>query len=499
MKKFFCYRNKIFVISLFVLLTILFYMVPYSHDEWMWGTQEGINLLKNGFQGYNGRYFGDLLSLIITRSVLVKALIMSTTIVILFILINKYLLSHFRKFNKTLACFIVLFLLFSLSPIMIKQTYGWPAAFVNFVPPTLFIILFIDICTKKFKKEIQLSRIKEIICGICISLGMQFFSENITLYSLIVGVASFIIFSISSRKLDLFSLTFSIVSSICTFLMFSNPAYSTAASQTHGYKEITLTFDVLIEKLYSELIPYIFYENKIVSLIVPTLIIIFILKDFSMYSQKYSIKKILNIFVLIISSIYLIFTLLFYPNLTLSVTYNDLIISSFGFLFAFALICFTIINFDSWKRNSLLLIILSIPLVSFSLVAANPIGARSFYPVYIFWILMILFIIGEIFCNSSISTTTIQSYCIATGILVASVLLFYFSIYGYTFKATLQRNNIIEESVLMNAKEINLPKLPNDTYYWQTDTKNTTWLKRFKKFYHIPDNIEVKFYKNEQN
>ncbi|WP_242435449.1 hypothetical protein [Enterococcus faecalis] len=71
-------KNK-FIILAFLLLTIIFYFIPYAHDEWMWGSQEGLDLLKNGFQGYNGRYFGNIFALIITRSVLIKSLFMSVS------------------------------------------------------------------------------------------------------------------------------------------------------------------------------------------------------------------------------------------------------------------------------------------------------------------------------------------------------------------------------------------------------------------------------------
>lgn len=109
-------------------------MVPYSHDEWAWGTQTGIDNLHRFFQGYNGRYFGDLISLVITRSVLIKAVFMSATLCLL--------VSALMHFLQVLTAVktdglrgLVLGLLFLVPTGLYAQIYGWPAVYVNFVPP----------------------------------------------------------------------------------------------------------------------------------------------------------------------------------------------------------------------------------------------------------------------------------------------------------------------------------------------------------------------------
>ncbi|MDU6524670.1 MAG: hypothetical protein E6540_11950, partial [Enterococcus sp.] len=81
MRKSVVLRNLLVAVVLFG----IFYMVPYNHDEWAWGTNEGIENLRNFFQGYNGRYFGDIISILITRSNLFKALVMTSSTIGVFL------------------------------------------------------------------------------------------------------------------------------------------------------------------------------------------------------------------------------------------------------------------------------------------------------------------------------------------------------------------------------------------------------------------------------
>lgn len=58
----------------FALLAFLF---PYTGDDWMWGSSAGIRLLQKGFAGYDGRYAGDLLVLLLTRCKVAQILAVS--------------------------------------------------------------------------------------------------------------------------------------------------------------------------------------------------------------------------------------------------------------------------------------------------------------------------------------------------------------------------------------------------------------------------------------
>ncbi len=72
-------NNKIWLryIICFGLIAILCYLFPYTGDDWAWGSKIGVDRLNNWFENYNGRYVGNLIVLAMTRSNLLKAVIMS--------------------------------------------------------------------------------------------------------------------------------------------------------------------------------------------------------------------------------------------------------------------------------------------------------------------------------------------------------------------------------------------------------------------------------------
>ena len=61
----------------FGVVAVLCYLFPYTGDDWAWGSQIGIDRLNQWFENYNGRYVGNLIVLVMTRSNLLKAVIMS--------------------------------------------------------------------------------------------------------------------------------------------------------------------------------------------------------------------------------------------------------------------------------------------------------------------------------------------------------------------------------------------------------------------------------------
>lgn len=59
--------NILDIDHIFVLFSIWQLWVPEALDDWRWGSEVGIMRLKTWFEGYNGRYFGDILVIVLTR------------------------------------------------------------------------------------------------------------------------------------------------------------------------------------------------------------------------------------------------------------------------------------------------------------------------------------------------------------------------------------------------------------------------------------------------
>ena len=60
-------RNVKYILYLFtiVFFALFYYFLPFAGDDWAWGSDIGIERLKNGFDGYNGRYLGNILIIIV--------------------------------------------------------------------------------------------------------------------------------------------------------------------------------------------------------------------------------------------------------------------------------------------------------------------------------------------------------------------------------------------------------------------------------------------------
>lgn len=129
--------------------------------------------MKRGFAGYNGRYLGNLLAVLITRSVMAKTLVIAVGVVWLFHVMYKNI--YFKEEKKTKENLFLLlscaFLILSLPATLFQQSYGWPAAFVNFFPP-----VFLFSCSVNMLRY---------LC-FCMQCGWQFIHwsgiENFRLY-----------------------------------------------------------------------------------------------------------------------------------------------------------------------------------------------------------------------------------------------------------------------------------------------------------------------------
>lgn len=129
------------VAVVFFFFCALAFLFPYTGDDWAWGTSIGLARLQSHFHDYNGRYLGNLLVLLLTRS---KALVIVT-------MAAAYTLTCWLcyKFTSEKRPIVFLFavLLFLLMPKSIwAQAVVWTSGFSNYVPPALasvsFILLF---------------------------------------------------------------------------------------------------------------------------------------------------------------------------------------------------------------------------------------------------------------------------------------------------------------------------------------------------------------------
>jgi len=144
--------NKVyrgFYLLLFIMVLMISYFFPYTHDDWAWGSSIGIERLNSLFDNYNGRWVGNLLVMFLTRNRIMRAIIIALSLVAIVYLIQKIV---DRKNNKIIILSAIILLL--TMPISVfAQAVAWTSGFANYVIPIIIILFYLYFNKNLFSDE----------------------------------------------------------------------------------------------------------------------------------------------------------------------------------------------------------------------------------------------------------------------------------------------------------------------------------------------------------
>lgn len=315
-------KNKDIILYLFTIIFfgIFYYFLPFAGDDWAWGCEIGIERLKNAFDGYNGRYVGNLLIILITRSIIAKVVFCTLTVFLLIFILSKIFDSLYgvkkSTSNYIIAFSSVLILVLpnqiafgDIQPFQIfGSTIGWLSGFTNYVVPSVLILVFYYFVTVKgfnSKPVYALLVIDGLLACLCV--------EHYTLFCLVFSAAVFIYRYYFYKKICRKSLSFLLGSLIGSIIMFSNSSYRLMQKGNVSDNQRAVGFIGSLKK-YST---YIFPENTdktliaffeiFMLLIILSSVIFFLIKTYKAIKSR-NVSKSLPLICLFIMTVPLLFT-----------------------------------------------------------------------------------------------------------------------------------------------------------------------------------------------
>ncbi len=218
---FFEFRNVriFFYIVIFLFWLWIGSQAPYTNDDWDWGLPMGMEWLIEG--SVNSRYAGNLAIVLMTRSRLVKTLFFA-----IFSFAVPYLISVIpnvkdRKYSFFLFLLSNLLLMF-MSRHVWQQSYGWLAAFANYVISGACVVWLYSAEKRALDGE-QFTKI-QLVVSFLVSFAAQLFIENLTVFFLGVSLLALTVCIIMKKSLaGIISIVVGVI--LGTVLMFSSPVY----------------------------------------------------------------------------------------------------------------------------------------------------------------------------------------------------------------------------------------------------------------------------------
>ena len=492
MKKFI--KNNWYYILIYIVFFVLCILFPYTGDDWAWGAQEGVERLKTFFSNYNGRYGGNLLVMLITRSVCIRAILESLSFTYLIYLINRII----NKENKKIGI-LVIFLL-SIMPIdILRQSVVWASGYANYVPPIIFSLMFINRNTYLFKDKIKDERknsVWALLLFALIGFVGALFIENITIYVCIVALFTCIYEFVKTKKVKFHNIGYLIGSVAGAICMFTNGAYHAISNGGDQYRAIEQGNIIIrcLKTYLKELDRHIFYHNFILTLILAIIILYFLYKII-----KTNKKKVVKIFAYIsVFCTFLYITNLIFMQFFTSPFVSRLLINTLNagitFIFTFALCFIFIYGIKKMETKKKLFFYLgTIILSNLPLLVVTPIGPRLFLSNYIFFTMIIIELLEEIKLKEDTMYHFIQIGTICTLGFLATVFVQINHVQKVTEKYITEHQS--------EKEEITLPALPFAYYLHcanpDKDT-NTLYNTRYKVFYEIDENVTLTFEKYQK-
>lgn len=478
---------------IFIYFFYLSYNTPLTGDDWTWGTDRGITRLQNYFSGYNGRYLSNLLEIVLTRSDILRYLTMAT-----FSAFLVYLLGKITTERNNITYFLLSFILLLVMPVSIySQTFAWTAGFVNYVISLVLLLMYLVITKNIYNK--QMPTYPKWLWCLMVPLGIttQLLVEHVTLFAIFSGIYVISYTYIKHKKILLVHVTYFISLVIGSLIMFTNRAYINVIMGTDSYrtiKEGTSENVGLLKRIYNsysgDMYQYLFIDSSMINIFIGIMITILVLYHTSRSKWVSFFIKPIIIFILTTSILYLSFLKNNLSESYLGDLTNDFeALLSLGFFFTVLISVFLFIrNIDKMIR--LLFYISGVVLLTAPFVFITPYGPRAALASYVFLVLISL----ELFSiNYNLLNWSNKNLVIIFASTATVLVLFYTTIFTMIGVTDRERMNYLESEVSFGAQTIHLTELPHSQFLWMSSTSREHFLEMFKKYYNVPEEIEVQF------
>lgn len=431
-----------------------FFLIP-SGDDYFWWGQEGSYLLHHGFYGpvklygasINGRYIGNTLEILTMRHLKIAMIVFSGTWTIL-------IWCMWKLANKTWWALILAFgFVFTLNDALLNTTLVWNAGFMNYVPSTTLILVYLVIF--KDGEKVQLNKYYAILTFL-IGLVAGLFLEAIAFAQILLGIMVLLFFT---NKKKAYHISYLVGALLSLVIIMSHPGY-----RLHiPYRKTT--FNIIdIWHIYA-------MNNHIWLISLNTILISLILISVIILTFKKTNILPNNHLFIYISSIFLIYYLVVGVYLNFAhkdPNYNYLLNEVFANVDALVSLVFIIYigiciyQFMRFDKMVWLYYLCAGLFFSPLLFVASPVNGRSVFTTYVFmYLVMIKFVQKAMF------KIKIRNYLIVLATLVIICAAANYQTIMYTnYMSNLER---VQESDYIKGKRLLNKHIPYRKFVWSND------------------------------
>lgn len=479
------YRPWVMYGGMFLFLFGLCWLFPYTGDDWAWGSQIGLDRLSNWFDNYSGRYFGNLIVLALTRSNLLKTLVMTLCVGGIIFIINE--LTKRQKCGFTLIC---LFLAF-MPIVLLRQAVVWTAGFANYTTSIFLTLIYIYYCNGMYKSKPKNS-ILAVIPLALLGFANTLIVEHLTIYNVVLSIYVLVFTIVKYKRAYIQHIAYFIGSIAGTVTMFSNSVYSSVSSGADNYRTIATESSSIIERAMYNFCRIIVKEGVLNNYVLLCGLLVMVLVVW--FSVKKELKKGAKAVGSLSVAVLVAYTALsIMHQLTGAVVQAEILIYLEALATVFYFLSFAVfilvLPFEITERVKMLFILGSAACIMAPLTVVTPIGSRCFFASYA----MLVYLALELYSNFTEEKKEAfanLNKVIAIVVAVGTIYLFY--IYGTISKNHNERVEKAQADAAKGKTTIEVQELPYKNYVWCSDLTESVWSTRFKLFYGIDENIEIK-------
>lgn len=474
------------LVALLVCFVVLARLFPLSGDDWAWGSALGLERLDHRFEGYNGRWAGNLVVLVLTRSPLLAPLVVAATLCsVIFLMTRISGMESFAGYGAGLA-------LLMLMPLGTwRQTVVWLSGFSNYALATVGLLVFV-LMTQRGWRGHDFRRpglAAALVFPAAVVSAM--FVEHVTVALVIFSVLALVLV-LRRRRPWIVQAAWAAGSITGATVMFSNSAYRSVASGTSTYQHVD---DTGVGAMVQHALGGVSHLSVAANLGLNACLLAALgVLAWRAHQRTGGLSR--GALVSVVgATVGLVGGACVMAMATADGATSEIVqwswVSSIGMLIA--IVCgaiFLVVDVD--RRASVLAMLAMVMVLVAPAAVMRPYGPRNFLPTYVLLAVILLVLVREFMGDEARSDVkaVVAALGFATGTVVFAG---YVAVYAHIHHVDEQRIDAIRTAVSEGRQEVSVPRLPHPTYVHQPDPVGYRFVARFKWFHHVPETMEIHF------